>query len=50
MWHPSAGDCDCYKECKFDKYLDFKHRSCKKYLLGKFVLPCEDELLNTNET
>ena len=42
--------CDCDKACKIDEYLDIKNCSCEKYLIGKFVLGWEDEILNKNKT
>ena len=38
------------KVCKIDEYLDIKDCSCKKRLFGKFVIACENEMLNTPET
>ena len=32
------------------EYLNTKHCSCKERLIGKLVLDCEDEILNTTET
>ena len=32
------------------EYLNTKNCSCKERLIGKLVLDCEDELLNTTET
>ena len=49
MWNLSAGDCECDKAWKIDKYLDIKDFSCKKSLFGKLVLACEHEILNTAE-
>ena len=31
------------------RYLDIKNCSCKKHLLDKLVLLCENEILNTTE-
>ena len=39
-------DCECNKTCKVDEYLNC---SCKKRLVDKLVLACEDEILNTTE-
>ena len=50
MWNPSACDWECNKACKIDEYLDVKNCSCEKRLIGKFVLECEDEILNTTKT
>ena len=46
MW----GLCEWNKECKIDEYLDIKNCSWEKRLVGKLVLECEDEILNTSET
>ena len=50
MWNSSKCDCQCNKACKIDEYLDIKNCSCGKGLIGKLVLKCEDEVLNTTET
>ena len=50
MWNPSRCDSKCIKASKIDEYLDIKNCSCKKPLIGKLALECEDEMLNTNET
>ena len=50
MLNPSACDWECNKACKIDEYLDVKNCSCEKRLIGKFVLECEDEILNTTKT
>ena len=50
MWNPRACDWECNKACKIDEYLDVKNCSCEKRLIGKFVLECEDEILNTTKT
>ena len=49
-WNPSTFDCECNKSCKIDEYLDIKNCSCKKQLISKLVLECEDAVLNTTET
>ena len=50
MWNPRKCDCECNKACKIDEYLDIKNCSCKKHLIGKLVLACDDEILNKTET
>ena len=50
MWNPSTCCCECNKACKIDKYLDTKNCLCEKSLIGKLLLKCEDEVLNTTET
>ena len=42
MWNPSTWDCECYKICKIDEYLNTKTCSCEKRLIGELVLECED--------
>ena len=49
MWNPSTCDCECNEACKIAMYLDIKNCSCKKRLIGKLLLECEDEILNTTE-
>ena len=50
MWNHSTFDCERNKAYKYDKYLDTKNCSCEKRLIGKLVLACDDEMLNTTET
>ena len=50
MWNPSTCDCECNKACKIDEYLDIKNCSCEKNLIGKLLLECEDEILNSTRT
>ena len=50
MWNPSTYGCECNKACKTDEYLDIKNCTCEKRLIGKLVLECDDEILNTNES
>ena len=50
MWNPSTYDCECNKAGEIDEYLDIKNCSCGKRSIGKLVLECEDEVLNTTET
>ena len=50
MWNPSTCDCVCNKACKIDQQLDTKRCSREKRLIGKLLLACEDEILNTTET
>ena len=40
MWNPGMCDSNCNEACKF----------CEKRLIGKLVLECECEILNTTET
>ena len=48
MWNYRTCDCE-YNKLRKTENLDNKS-SCKKRLIGKLVLPCEDEILNTFET
>ena len=50
MWNPSTCDCECNKACKIDEYLDIKNCSCEKNLIGKLLLECEEEILNSTRT
>ena len=50
VWNPRTCDCKRIKICKINKYLDTKNCSCKKCLIVKLVLACENEILNTTET
>ena len=49
MWNPSMCDCECNKACNIDEHLDIKNCSCEKRLIGKLVLECEGELINTTQ-
>ena len=46
--NPSSCDCEFNKPCKRDEYLDIKF-FLHKYLIGKFELAFENEILNTTE-
>ena len=50
MGNPSTCDFEYYKACKIDEYLDIKNCSCEKRIIGKLILKCENEILNTTET
>ena len=50
MWNPSTCVCECNKACKIDEYLDIKNCSCEKNLIGKLLLECEEEILNSTRT
>ena len=50
IWNPSKCDCECDKAWKISEYLRSNYCSCKKYLFGKLVLACEDEILTATET
>ena len=43
-------NCECNKACKIDKYLDIKNCLCKKRLIVKLVLACENKILNRTKT
>ena len=49
MWNPCTVDCECNKACETDEYLDVKNCFCEKHLIGKSVLKCYCEILNTTE-
>ena len=49
IWNPRTCDKERNKACKFDEYLDIENCSCEKRLIGKLVLVCVDEILNTTE-
>ena len=42
--------CKWNKACRIDEHVDVKNCSCKKFPVGKLVLECGDEILNTTET
>ena len=42
--------CKCNNAYKSDEFLNIKNCYCKERLVGKIMLECEDEILNTNET
>ena len=50
MWKPKTCDSESNKAWKIDEYLDVKNYSCEKRLIGKLVLECESEILNTTQT
>ena len=50
MWDRTASDFQCNKASNIDKYLGIENCLCRKYLFGKIVLACKDEISNTTET
>ena len=48
VWNPSI--CECDKSCDFAEYLDYANFKCRKRLIDKLVLECQDEILNTTDT
>ena len=40
-------ECECDKSSNFDEYLDYANCKCRKKLIEKLVLECEEEILNT---
>ena len=43
-------DCKCNKAFKIYEYLYIENCSCRKHVLYKLVITCEDETLNTTES
>ena len=50
MKNTSTHDSECNKTCTIYEYLDIKNCSGKRRLVGKLVLACADEILNTTKT
>ena len=50
IWSRSTSVCEYNKVCKIEEYFDTQNCSCKKRLIGKLVLACENEILNTTKT
>ena len=50
IWNSITWGCKCNKACKTDEYLNTNNCLCKKCLIDKIVLECQDEILNTTET
>ena len=48
MWNPSTCDCECNEAYKVDDYIYIENCSCQKLLIGKLVLTCEDDTIETN--
>ena len=47
MLNPSTCDYECKRSCKIEEHLDISIQ--KKFLFGKLVLACEDEILKATE-
>ena len=47
MWNHSVCYCECDEVGKIDEYLYITKCLYKKLLIGKPVLACQDEMLNT---
>ena len=50
IWNSITWGCKCNKACRTDEYLNTNNCLCKKCLIDKIVLECQDEILNTTET
>ena len=50
MWNPSVFDCEYNKTWTLIIKNDIKNSSCKKCIIGKLLLECQDEILNKTET
>ena len=46
IWNPSTCECECDKSCDVGEYLDYVNCKCRKRLIDKLVLECEDEIFN----
>ena len=46
IWNPDICDCECDRSCGVGEYLDYANCKCRKRLIDKLVLDCEDEVLN----
>ena len=46
IWSSSICECECDKSCNTGEYLDYKNCKCRKGLIDKLVLECEDKILN----
>ena len=49
MLNPNTCNFEYNKACKIDEYLDIKNSSCRKRLIGKLILECDDKILNATE-
>ena len=47
IWDPSICECEREKSCNVGEYLDYECCKCRKKLIDKLLLECEDEILNT---
>ena len=46
IWNPSICECKCDKSGNVGEYLDIANCKCRKKLIDKLGLECEDEILN----
>ena len=46
IWHSSIFEYECEKSCDVGEYLDYPNCKCRKRLIVKLVLECEDDILN----
>ena len=42
MWNPSTSECECNKLSDVGEYLDYINCKCRKRLIDKSSLECED--------
>ena len=50
IWNPSTCECECDKSCDVGEYLDYVNCKCRKRLIDKLALECENEIFNTTDT
>ena len=50
IWNASTCECKCNKSCDVGEYLDYVSCKCRKRLIDKLALECENERLNTTDT
>ena len=46
VWNPSICEWECVKSCDIGDQLDYANCKCRKRLIDKLILECEDEVLN----
>ena len=44
IWNPSNCEWECDKSCNFNEYLDYKNCKCKKRLVDKLVVDCNETI------
>ena len=49
IWNHSTSECECDRSCDGGEYLDYGNCKCRKRLIGRLVLECEDGILNTTK-
>ena len=44
IWNLSNCNCECYKSCDVEEYLDYKNCKCRRKIFGKLIEECSKNI------